>query len=108
MNVQEVIQFAKDNSVRMIDIKFVDFFGTWQHFTIPMSEFNEDIFEDGLGFDGSSIRGWKAIQASDMIVIPDPASSVKSTSSLSMVKFSGLSSAVLFHRSVALNLNWVS
>ena len=76
MNVQEVIQFAKDNSVRMIDIKFVDFFGTWQHFTIPMSEFNEDIFEDGLGFDGSSIRGWKAIQASDMIVIPDPATAM--------------------------------
>jgi len=74
MNAKEAIKFAIDNNVRMIDFKFTDPFGTWHHFTIPMSEFNEDIFEEGLGFDGSSIRGWKSIEASDMLVIPDPGS----------------------------------
>src|SRR3989442_8165534 len=47
-------------------------FGTWQHFTLPFSELNEDSFSEGLGFDGSSIRGWKSIEASDMLAMPDP------------------------------------
>ena len=56
----------------MVDIKFVDTFGTWQHFTLPISELTEEVFTEGLGFDGSSIRGWKSIEASDMLAMPDP------------------------------------
>src|SRR5246500_2366729 len=70
---KSVIELAKKNGARMIDIKFVDTFGTWQHFSCPIRELNEDIFTDGLGFDGSSIRGWKSIEASDMLAMPDPA-----------------------------------
>ncbi|OVE81011.1 type I glutamate--ammonia ligase [bacterium K02(2017)] len=71
MTPKEVINFSKENKVCMIDFKFTDLLGTWQHFSIPMSEFNVDLFEDGLGFDGSSIRGWKAIHESDMLIMPD-------------------------------------
>jgi glutamine synthetase len=71
-NGKEVIAFAQDNGLKLVDFKFCDLLGTWQHFTTTMDELNEDVFEDGLGFDGSSIRGWKAIDASDMLVVPDP------------------------------------
>ena len=57
-----------------MDFKFTDLPGAWQHFTTTLTEYNEDIFTEGLGFDGSSIRGWNAINASDMLVIPDPSS----------------------------------
>ena len=73
MNVREAIEFAKKNRVQVVDLKFVDLIGTWQHFTIPASELTEDLFKDGSGLDGSSIRGWKAINNSDMLVVPDPA-----------------------------------
>ncbi|MEM7678371.1 MAG: type I glutamate--ammonia ligase [Myxococcota bacterium] len=76
MNASEVVAYAQNNRVEMVDIKFVDLFGTWQHFTVPVSELTESLFEDGLGFDGSSIRGWQAIDASDMLVIPQPQSAV--------------------------------
>src|SRR5207237_5310542 len=68
----DVSKLIKDNDVKLIDFKFTDLPGTWQHFTTTLTEYNEDIFTDGLGFDGSSIRGWKVINASDMLVIPDP------------------------------------
>ncbi len=68
----DVLAMAKDQKAVMVDLKFMDFIGLWQHFTIPLSELTEAIFEEGLGFDGSSIRGWAPIQASDMLVIPDP------------------------------------
>jgi glutamine synthetase len=68
---KNVLELAKKNKVQMVDFKFCDLPGTWQHFTTPVSELAEDIFEDGLGFDGSSIRGWKAINESDMLVMPD-------------------------------------
>jgi glutamine synthetase len=68
----EVIQFAKANKAVVLDIKFLDFPGTWQHFSVPINELTEGSFEDGFGFDGSSIRGWKNINESDMLVIPDP------------------------------------
>jgi len=71
MTAKEAMKFAKENKVEMVDFKFCDMLGTWQHFTTPVSEYEEAIFEEGLGFDGSSIRGWKAINASDMLVIPD-------------------------------------
>jgi glutamine synthetase len=72
MNVREALEFAKKNRVQVVDLKFVDLIGTWQHFTIPSSELTEDLFKDGSGLDGSSIRGWKAINNSDMLVVPDP------------------------------------
>src|SRR5438477_4320813 len=71
---KQVIEQAKKAGAKMVDIKFVDTFGTWQHFTIPISELAEDSFSEGLGFDGSSIRGWKSIEASDMLAMPDPES----------------------------------
>src|SRR5277367_1591293 len=72
-NGKEAISFAKEHGVKLVDFKFTDLPGTWQHFTTTLAELNEDIFTEGLGFDGSSIRGWKAINNSDMLVVPDPA-----------------------------------
>jgi len=69
---KSVIELAKKAGAKMLDVKFVDTFGTWQHFSCPIRELTEEIFEDGLGFDGSSIRGWKSIEASDMLAMPDP------------------------------------
>ncbi len=69
---KDVTKFAKENDVRFVDLKFIDFVGTWQHFTVPIEAYSEDLFEDGLGFDGSSIRGWQPIHASDMLMKPDP------------------------------------
>src|ERR1700753_3032519 len=69
---KSVLELAKKNGAKMVDIKFVDTFGTWQHFSCPISELTEEIFEEGFGFDGSSIRGWKSIEASDMLAMPDP------------------------------------
>jgi glutamine synthetase len=68
----EIQKLAKDIDAKFIDLKFMDFPGLWQHFTVPITSLTEDLFEDGLGFDGSSIRGWQVINESDMIVIPDP------------------------------------
>src|SRR5919201_4293533 len=68
-----VLELAKKSGAKMVDIKFVDTFGTWQHFSCPIRELTEEIFSEGLGFDGSSIRGWKSIEASDMLAMPDPA-----------------------------------
>lgn len=71
MAPKEVIDFAKSNKAEIVDLKFMDLLGMWQHFSVPMSELVEHMFEEGLGFDGSSIRGWQAIHASDMLVIPN-------------------------------------
>jgi len=73
MTPKEVLAFAKEKDAKVVDIRFLDFPGVWQHFTVPMGELDESSFEDGFGFDGSSIRGWQPINASDMLVIPDPA-----------------------------------
>ena len=73
MNPREVLEFAKKHKVQIVDLKFVDLIGTWQHFSIPVNELTEGLFKDGSGLDGSSIRGWKAINNSDMLVVPDPA-----------------------------------
>ena len=72
MSPQEVVKFAQDNDCRMVDYKFLDFVGIWQHFSTPLAEFSEDTFEEGIGFDGSSIRGWQPIHNSDMLIMPDP------------------------------------
>ncbi len=76
MTPKEVLEFAKKNDVKMVDLKFMDLPGTWQHFGVPVSQLEEDSFEDGYGFDGSSIRGWQPIHASDMLVVPDPETAV--------------------------------
>jgi hypothetical protein len=68
----DVTKMIKDHELKLVDFKFTDLPGTWQHFTTTLSDYSDDIFTDGLGFDGSSIRGWKVINASDMLVIPDP------------------------------------
>jgi glutamine synthetase len=72
-NPPEVIEFSKSKGVEFVDIKFIDFPGMWQHFTVPAARLTEELFVEGIAFDGSSIRGWKNINESDMIVIPDPA-----------------------------------
>src|SRR5213595_31153 len=68
---KSVLELAKKAEAKMVDIKFVDTFGTWQHFSMPIGELTEESFSEGLGFDGSSIRGWKSIEASDMLAMPD-------------------------------------
>ena len=67
----ELLKEIKDLDIKMVDMRFTDMPGTTHHFTIPVKFLDEDIFEDGLGFDGSSVRGFQAIENSDMIVIPD-------------------------------------
>src|SRR5881628_4129104 len=73
---KSVIDMAKKAGAKMVDVKFVDTFGTWQHFSCPIGELSEESFDEGFGFDGSSIRGWKSIHESDMLVIPDPTTAV--------------------------------
>lgn len=72
MKPKDVIQFAKDHDCKFVDLKFIDLPGIWQHTTIPANRLSEDIFEEGIGFDGSSVRGWQPINASDMLMTPDP------------------------------------
>jgi glutamine synthetase len=72
--IDNVFKFVKDKKIQFVDLKFMDFPGQWQHFTVPIGQLEESSFEDGFGFDGSSIRGWKAINESDMLIIPDPES----------------------------------
>ncbi len=74
MTPSDVIKLAKENSVQFVDLLFGDMFGSLQHFTFPVSRLDDDMFKDGMAFDGSSIRGWKGIEASDMIMKPDPSS----------------------------------
>ncbi|MBI5564913.1 MAG: glutamine synthetase beta-grasp domain-containing protein, partial [Chloroflexi bacterium] len=76
MSPKEAVKFAKDQGVKIVDVKFIDLPGTWQHFSIPVEDFNEDLFVEGLGFDGSSIRGFQQIHESDMLLLPDPNSVV--------------------------------
>jgi len=72
MTPKQVLEMAKENEAKVVDLRFLDFPGVWQHFTVPICELDESSFEDGFGFDGSSIRGWQPIHASDMLVVPDP------------------------------------
>ena len=76
MTPDDVMKLASDGGAKVVDFKFVDIPGTWQHFTIPMSQFEAGLFEEGLGFDGSSIRGFQEINESDMLVMPDAATAV--------------------------------
>lgn len=72
MDVKEVLQLIKDREIEEIDLRFCDLPGLWQHYTIVPEILSEDSFEEGFGFDGSSIRGFREIQESDMLLFPDP------------------------------------
>ena len=76
MSAKDVLTFAKERKAEFVDMKFIDFPGVWQHITYPIKQLELDSFERGYGFDGSSIRGWQPINASDMLIIPDPATAV--------------------------------
>jgi glutamine synthetase len=76
MTPKEFFEFAKKNNAEMMDLKFVDMLGTWQHCSYPINCLDEGIFEEGLGFDGSSIRGWQDIHKSDMMAVCDPNTAV--------------------------------
>ncbi len=73
MTANDVMAKIKDEGIRVIDLRFVDMPGLWQHFTVSAKEFSADVFDEGIGFDGSSIRGFQQIQESDMLLFPDPA-----------------------------------
>src|SRR5438876_9903373 len=71
MNAKTVLKYASEQGAKFISTRFTDLPGSWQHLTFPIGELNEDSFEDGFGFDASSIRGWAAIHESDMLLVPD-------------------------------------
>ncbi|HKV40861.1 MAG TPA: glutamine synthetase beta-grasp domain-containing protein, partial [Blastocatellia bacterium] len=72
MNPTNVLKFAADEKAEFFDFRFTDLIGSWHHMTFPIEELTADVFESGLGFDASSLRGWAAINESDMLLIPDP------------------------------------
>lgn len=72
MTPREVLAYVREKEVTAVDLRFMDFPGTWKHFTIPAEMLDDRSFEDGLGFDGASLRGWQAVNESDMIVVPQP------------------------------------
>ncbi len=76
MDPKHAIELGKKHSAVMVDLKFVDLIGKWQHTSVPFHRLNADAFEDGFGFDGSSIRGFQPINQSDMLLIPDAATAV--------------------------------
>src|SRR5437764_10113747 len=72
VEVKDVLALAQEHGVRMVDFKFTDLPGTWQHLGLSIHSLDEDAFDEGLGFDGSSIRGFQEIAESDMVLMPDP------------------------------------
>ena len=75
-SAEEVLRFIAEENVEFVDVRFCDLPGTMQHFTVPATTFGEDVFTDGLMFDGSSIRGFQQIHESDMLLLPDPSTAV--------------------------------
>ena len=71
-DAREAIEWAGETRAKMVDLKFCDLLGTWQHVTLPLAAFDESAFDEGLGFDGSSIRGWQGISESDMLLMVRP------------------------------------
>src|SRR3954470_4641463 len=72
MNAKNVLTFAADQEARFVSVRFTDLPGSWHHLTFPIDQLTEGCFEDGFGFDASSLRGWAAINESDMLLVPDP------------------------------------
>ncbi|TMC47967.1 MAG: type I glutamate--ammonia ligase, partial [Chloroflexi bacterium] len=75
-DAQSVIDLAHKQGLKIVDLKFIDLIGTWQHFSIPVQELSKGLFSEGIGFDGSSIRGFQHIHESDMLLIPDPSTAI--------------------------------
>src|SRR5215216_953145 len=76
VTARDVLALAQEHGVRMVDFKFTDLPGTWQHLGLSIHSLDEDVFDEGLGFDGSSIRGFQQIEESDMVLLPDAATAV--------------------------------
>ncbi|HEY2405478.1 MAG TPA: glutamine synthetase, partial [Polyangiaceae bacterium] len=76
MDPKQAIDLGKAHSAKMVDLKFIDLIGKWQHTSVPFHRLTEGAFEEGFGFDGSSIRGFQPINQSDMLLIPDPSTAV--------------------------------
>ncbi|RPJ55705.1 MAG: type I glutamate--ammonia ligase, partial [Acidobacteria bacterium] len=72
MDANEVVKWIRDREIQVVDLRFVDLPGLWQHFTVAANQITEESFTEGFGFDGSSIRGFQQIQESDMLLFPDP------------------------------------
>src|SRR5437588_4905057 len=72
MNPKSILKYASEQGAKFVSTRFTDLPGSWQHLTFPINELSEDSFEDGFGFDASSLRGWAAIHESDMLLVPDP------------------------------------
>jgi len=75
MNAKHVLNYAAEQGAKFISIRFTDLIGSWHHLSYPIDQLTEDSFEEGFGFDASSLRGWAAINESDMLLVPDPARS---------------------------------
>jgi glutamine synthetase len=71
MDAKAVLQLIKDKNIQIVDTRFTDLFGGWQHYSLPASRLSEEMISEGLGFDGSSIKGFQAIHESDMLMMPD-------------------------------------
>ena len=72
MSVKDLLKFAADEKATYVNVRFTDLVGSWHHLTFPIEELSEKSFEEGFGFDGSSLRGWASIHESDMLLVPDP------------------------------------
>src|ERR1700683_349815 len=72
MDAKGVLEFSAKNGAKILDLRFIDVRGIWQHVSYPIGELTADSFKEGFGFDASSIRGWASIHESDMLLIPDP------------------------------------
>ncbi|MDQ5839101.1 MAG: glutamine synthetase, partial [Acidobacteriota bacterium] len=72
MDAKAVLKYSEDHEAKFVSVRFTDLVGAWHHLTFPLHELDEGSFEDGFGFDASSLRGWASIHESDMLLIPDP------------------------------------
>ena len=75
-NSKDVIQLVREHGIQIVDLKFTDLPGLWQHFSIGLPELTSGLFDEGIGFDGSSIRGFQEINESDMLLVPDPSTAL--------------------------------
>ena len=78
-SIHDVIDLANRAGVKVVDVRFCDLLGTWQHFSMPVSDLSPEVFSVGMGFDGSSIRGFQSIDSSDLMLLPDPGSAIVDT-----------------------------
>lgn len=72
MTPKEVLAYCRKKDVKAVDLRFSDLLGTWRHLTIPVDKLREDIFEEGIGIDGSRVPGWQPVHDSDLLIVPQP------------------------------------